>query len=194
MKCNETHVTLLAKAFAEDPLFLYLFPNKNSFNYRKKLIRFLIKRNQLSDDLLLTDDQQHPGCVAIIDLPANLPRVSFLNKLRVKIAMAVLTFQLPFHALRSLTKYRELTSSTAPEEPHYYVTMIGVDPASQGKGLGKSVLKKIHEIAASSSHPVALDTENEQNVAYYEHLGYELTAVRDLDGLPVYCMVRAAEL
>ena len=74
--------------------------------------------------------------------------------------------------------------------------MIAVDPSSQRKGIGKKVLRELHEIAESSqsSYPIALDTENHQNVAYYESFGYELKDTKILDGLRIYCMTRPAKL
>ncbi|SHN27350.1 GNAT family N-acetyltransferase [Gracilibacillus kekensis] len=187
MTINETHIDLLSRAFENDPMFIHLLSNK----YRsKKLIRFILKQNRLLDGLVLTDDMNDPSYVAIVDRPRNLRHVSIWAKVKLNIEMFLLLFRLPFHVLRFLTNYQKTTFSIAPNQPHYYITMIGVDPSHQGKGIGKKVLREIHEIAESSqpAYPVALDTENQQNVAFYERVGYELMDTKIIDGLEIYCM------
>ncbi|WP_026477499.1 GNAT family N-acetyltransferase [Alkaliphilus transvaalensis] len=195
MNINETHVSLLSRAFEKDPMFNYLFSNKNGKEQSKNLIRFIIKRNHLLDGLILTDDTKEPTYVAIVDRPKNLKNVSIRAKLRLNIEMLLLVFRLPFHGLRFLTKYEKLTSTSGPHQPHYYLTMIGVAPSSQGKGIGKKVLREIHEIAESSqpSYPIALDTENQHNVSYYESFGYQLKDTNIIDGIKIYCMTRPAK-
>ncbi len=195
MNINETHISLLTRAFKKDPIFVYFRSIKKEIDPSKKLIRFIIKRNHLLDGLILTDDIKEPSYMAIVDPPSNLRSVSIKSKIKFNIDMFLLIFQLPFQMLRFLTKYQKLTSISAPNEPHYYLTMLGVDPSYQGMGIGKKVLEELHEIAGSShpAYPVALDTENHKNVAFYERFGYELKDTKVIDGLRVYCMSRPAE-
>jgi hypothetical protein len=46
----------------------------------------------------------------------------------------------------------------------------------------------------SEAHPhskgVALDTENAENVAIYERLGYRVVGQAKLDAIKIWCMVR----
>ncbi|WP_280770183.1 GNAT family N-acetyltransferase [Salipaludibacillus daqingensis] len=192
---NEAHISLLYRAFEKDPLFVFLFPNRKNKEHTKILIRFIIRRNRLLNGLILTDDVKKPSYVAIVDRPSNLRNISIRAKVRLNIDMLLLVFKLPFHVLRYLTKYQEVTSTIAPNEAHYYLTMIGVEPSCQGKGTGKKVLREIHDIAESSQPPysIALDTENPHNVAYYKRFGYELTGTKIINQLNVYCMNKPAE-
>ncbi|WP_416148972.1 GNAT family N-acetyltransferase [Salipaludibacillus sp. HK11] len=192
---NEAHISLLSRAFEKDPLFVFLFSNRKNKEQPKILIRFIIRRNRLLNGLILTDDVKKPSYVAIIDRPSNLRNISIKAKIKLNIDMLLLVFKLPFHTLRYLTKYQKVTSTIAPNEAHYYLTMIGVEPSYQKTGTGKKVLREIHEIAKSSqpSYTIALDTENPQNVAYYQRLGYELRGTKMIDGLNVYCMIKPAD-
>ncbi|WP_018932401.1 GNAT family N-acetyltransferase [Gracilibacillus lacisalsi] len=192
---NENHISLLTRAFAKDPMFIHLFSNQKRERQMKSLIRFIIKRNHLLDGLILTDHATKPSYIAIVDRPSNLTNVSIKAKINLNIEMLLLVLKLPFRVLRYLTKYQKVTFSNAPNEPHYYLTMIGVDPSYQGKGIGKKVLKQLDEIAASSpiSYSISLDTENQQNVAFYERFGYELRNTTIIDGLSVYCMTKSKE-
>lgn len=192
MNINETHVSLLVRAFKNDPLFVHLFSGNK--DQSEILIRFILKRNRLSDGLVLTDHESKPSYAAIVERPENLRTISLINSIRLNVAMFFLLFQLPFRVLRFLTAYDKLTSSQAPDTPHYYVTMIGVDPSQQGKGIGKQVLREIHDMAETprSPYPVALDTENHQNIAYYKSIGYVLKHTDIIQGIRIYCMIRPA--
>lgn len=66
-------------------------------------------------------------------------------------------------------------------------------PRSQGKGLGKALLSQMHAI--SEQHPlsrgVGLETQTEQNIAYYERFGYRVSAIAQLNDLKTWFMFRA---
>lgn len=55
--------------------------------------------------------------------------------------------------------------------------MIGVRNAYQGKGLARQLINKVEELV--SAHPtsagLSLNTEVEENVKFYLHLGFELS-------------------
>lgn len=71
-----------------------------------------------------------------------------------------------------------------PAEPHWYLVLLGVDPAFQGAGLGTSLLN--HRLAAfDTSHmPTYLETQKPENVPYYERFGFTVRAVIQLPGCP----------
>jgi len=62
-----------------------------------------------------------------------------------------------------------------PAQPHWYLSMIGVDPARQGRGLGSALLK--HTLAAIDDEGVAayLESSNPKNIPLYERFGFEVT-------------------
>ncbi|KXK11844.1 MAG: GNAT family N-acetyltransferase [Fimbriimonadaceae bacterium] len=82
--------------------------------------------------------------------------------------------------------YDQVQDETRPKEPHLYVAAIGVSADAQGRGVGKSLLSRVHELSASlpGVRGVALDTHDEANVPKYLKLGFELIAERDLLGMP----------
>lgn len=194
MNINENHVSLLARAFENDPFFAHLFSKRKAKDHVKNLIRLLVLRNRTLDGLILTDHQENPSYVAFLDRPKNIRNVSLMTMLKLSIESAVLAFQIPMNVLRFLSTYQKLTSSSAPNEPHYYLTMIGVDPSVQGRGLGTQVLNEIHTIVDTSHppYPIALDTENRKNIAYYEGFGYTLVDTKIIEGVEIFCMTRPA--
>jgi ribosomal protein S18 acetylase RimI-like enzyme len=62
-------------------------------------------------------------------------------------------------------------------EPHWYLPLIGVDPAQQGRGYGSALLR--HALAAcdSAGLPAYLESSNPRNVPLYERHGFEIIGV-----------------
>ncbi|MEV0278497.1 GNAT family N-acetyltransferase [Streptomyces sp. NPDC050610] len=81
-----------------------------------------------------------------------------------------------------------------PTEPVWFLATVGVDPESQGRGLGSAVLRPGLEAAAAAGYPAFLETSGERNVRFYERLGFAVTADVPLpDGGPrTWCMRREA--
>ena len=59
-------------------------------------------------------------------------------------------------------------------EPHYYLFVVGVEPALQGRGHGKALLRALSARADSRGVPCYLEADREQNVKLYRSLGYEV--------------------
>lgn len=65
----------------------------------------------------------------------------------------------------------------------WYLLAIGVDPSAQGEGLSRRLMQLGFERADAENRPVRLETNNERNLALYEHLGFELIGASDTPGL-----------
>ena len=60
-----------------------------------------------------------------------------------------------------------------PEEPHWYLPLIGVDPAHQGKGYGSALLQYALEKCDRDRMKAYLESTNPRNVPLYERYGFE---------------------
>lgn len=60
-----------------------------------------------------------------------------------------------------------------PEEPHWYLAMIGVDPAQQGRGLGSALLKAALRVVDEAGAPAYLESSNRRNDPLYQRFGFE---------------------
>ena len=65
-------------------------------------------------------------------------------------------------------------------------------PECQGKGIGKAIMKELHQIsqASSQSDGVALETGTEKNVSFYQHLGYSVAATVNIDSTKFWFMFK----
>jgi ribosomal protein S18 acetylase RimI-like enzyme len=88
--------------------------------------------------------------------------------------------------------YFQLKRDRQPSQPHFYINALGVHPLSQGMGIGSALLKHIHILSEQypESNVVALDTETEENVAYYQRLGYKVSSRSNLDRVKIWFMIR----
>lgn len=56
--------------------------------------------------------------------------------------------------------------------PHYYLTLLGTDPAHRGKGLGLQLLEDTLQLADEDGLPAYLEASNPVNVALYARYGF----------------------
>jgi len=65
---------------------------------------------------------------------------------------------------------------------HWYLQVIGVDPAFQGKGYGGMLLKPVLKRLDAQGLPCYLETELEKNVALYQHFGFSVLEQFEVPG------------
>ena len=77
-----------------------------------------------------------------------------------------------------------------PQEPHWFLSLLGVLPELQGAGLGSALVAPGLERAAGEV--VHLDTGRPENVPWYRRFGFDLAAeVRAVPGAPPSWAMRA---
>jgi len=72
-----------------------------------------------------------------------------------------------------------------PKEPHWYLPLIGVDPAEQGKGLGDALMAHALAIVDRDGLPAYLESTNPRNVSLYQRHGFEQLGRIQVGGSPV---------
>ena len=82
-------------------------------------------------------------------------------------------------------KIMQQMASHHPKEPHWYLPMIGVDPARQGKGFGGALLKHATAICDHDGVLAYLESSNLANIPLYERHGFEVIGRIQAGGSPV---------
>jgi len=80
-----------------------------------------------------------------------------------------------------------------PDESHWYLAFVGVDPDVQSRGIGARLLAPVHERADTERVFCYLETPFSRTHPFYERLGYRIRQeVRPLEqhGPPVWTMLR----
>ncbi|MEU7043108.1 GNAT family N-acetyltransferase [Streptomyces varsoviensis] len=81
----------------------------------------------------------------------------------------------------------------SPAEPHWYLAVIGADPAAQGQGHGSALLRSGLAQADAAGLPAYLESSKPDNLPVYEHFGFEVREeVRLPGGGPQLWIMRRA--
>jgi ribosomal protein S18 acetylase RimI-like enzyme len=62
-----------------------------------------------------------------------------------------------------------------PEEPHWYLGMIGSDPSVRGAGYGNALMRSRLDRCDAEGAPAYLESSNPDNIPYYLRFGFEVT-------------------
>lgn len=79
--------------------------------------------------------------------------------------------------------------------PHWYLSVVAVEPNQQGRGIGSSMMGPMLAQADAQGMPCWLDTHQEQNVRLYQRHGFQVAERTIPRGheIPVYGMLRSPQ-
>lgn len=81
-----------------------------------------------------------------------------------------------------------------PKEPHWYLPLIGVDPAHQGQGYGSALLAHALQECDWEHMPAYLESSNAKNVPLYARHGFVALGAMQAGSSPTMVpMIRAAQ-
>jgi len=181
---------MLALAFASDPMVGHLFPAQDGDLHSKlqSLFRF-------SCEVRLQLDWPLKGCewrrklFGVMGVTEPDPKEWPASLIEVYRSTSVIMGP---DAMERMEHLSSIVDASRPPEPHYFLGVIGTHPAARGMGCARLLMDCIH--ALSESHPdsigVALDTENPNNVAFYNHFGYHVLSEHNVDGIKLWVMFR----
>ena len=86
----------------------------------------------------------------------------------------------------------EQMEAAHPTYPHWYLALLGVDPARQGLGMGSRLLEAGLRTVDAGHLPAYLETPNPHSVAFYERFGFVVSGRAQAGTCPpIVSMVRA---
>ena len=75
--------------------------------------------------------------------------------------------------------------------PHYYLAVLGTDPLFRRIGAASAALQPVLERCDEEGLPAYLETQREENLAFYARQGFELQRMLDIRGVPpLWTMLR----
>lgn len=98
--------------------------------------------------------------------PPMPPRPSLRSVLPAEVIGPLMRFDAAMQRLRA----------TSRPDRHLYLDMLGVLPAHRRNGIATALLEAGHAWAGDLGLPVALDTDTDENVSFYERRGYAVMA------------------
>jgi GNAT superfamily N-acetyltransferase len=162
----------LANAFMKDPIQEYVFPDETE-RKEKSLPHFsaVLQYGIMFGEVYTTSD--FGGAVVWLKPGETIvtPEKAEQGGLA---ALPQTIGEAPFTRFISVLDYADQYHKQDMKEPHWYTMVLGVDPASQGKGYGNLLLRTRLEEAKSNYIPVYLETAQPKNVSFYKHMGFDL--------------------
>ena len=78
-----------------------------------------------------------------------------------------------------------------PQEPHWYMPFMGVEPSFQGQGIGSAILKHSLQECDRTQHLAYLEASSERNVSFYERHGFRVIGKFQVGNSPqLFSMIR----
>jgi ribosomal protein S18 acetylase RimI-like enzyme len=182
---------VLSRAFKNDPLFVFFFPDEST---RVELtfytFRFIAAHAQKKGFVCAVS----PGFEgASIWLPFTALKRGLVDQVRFG-ALKMLFRQGKEAIGRQIMASEHMRAIHAESlgEPHMYLSTIGIDEKYRGKGFASELMRPGLEKADRESLPCYLDTHNEKNIGLYARYGFEIAAESVIPGSDVrhWAMIR----
>jgi ribosomal protein S18 acetylase RimI-like enzyme len=98
--------------------------------------------------------------------------------------VALLQRTIPEENRQAIFAFIEQMDRSHPPEPHWYLPMIGVDPAQQGKGYGSALLDYALARCDLDGKPAYLESSSPKNIALYQRHGFEMLGTIQVGSSP----------
>jgi len=145
------------------------------------------------------------ACLSFCDREARLSRVTWLNRGLVEAARRAGTIEVyPWMAGGALAtgvrgawryaRYDHEVHPFHPREAHFYLWVLGVEPALQGRGVGSALLRAFCARADAARALAYLETDRHESVLLYQRHGFEVAqevTIPALGDLRAWMMRRA---
>ncbi len=155
---------IIAEAFAEDPVNLWLFGNREAM---PPVFSTLARAIYLPRGFCHVRGDDGATMWSHSSASLDLPFWPTLG-----LVAAMLTKGSKGAAKRGLAA-GEAMKREHPESPHIYLFAIGTRKAARGKGLGKALISPVLEAADRKGLPCYLENSNPANTGFYRSRGFE---------------------
>jgi GNAT superfamily N-acetyltransferase len=187
---RRTIAVTLARAFQYDPLLLFAMPDP--VRRARSLMRIMfseLAHGAQQGKIWVTRRDERPQGAAVWFAPRAYrrgPIAGTLNMLR-------LTPNVVATGARSLqmAKLFHLAEVAHPEDDHWYLRILAVDPLSQRSGQGGALLEPGMSRCDGDGLPAYLETQNHENLAWYRRFGFDVVKELRVHGCPpIWTMLR----
>jgi ribosomal protein S18 acetylase RimI-like enzyme len=170
----------LASAFQNDPVITWIFPDQHRRHAVLPAFMEFRLRNLAfpHDQVWMTTD----GAAAAVWIPPP-GRWQLPLPQRLRLLPALVRFL----GLRTASVLAGLERMEArhPRDPsHWYLFILGTEPAAQGRGLGSALLAHMLARVDADQMPAYLESSSERNLALYGRHGFEITSEVVIPGGP----------
>lgn len=174
----------VAASFADDPIWKWIYDTAETLPVEDGIVlaRMLVARSTPGDAIHSTADQ---GAVALWTAPSESSSPEN-ERLRDDQSMPYATaFAAHLGERIAITgKLSQAMAAHRPQEPHWYLGILGTHPDHQNQGLGGSVLTAMLAETDALGLPTFLESSNPRNYGFYQRHGYTAADELTVEGSP----------
>ena len=181
---DETSVLdVMTLAFSTDPIMRWLFPQPHKYlEGFPRLTRAYGGKSFAHQSAFVAE--QYAG--AAMWLP---PTVHFDEQAMGEMAVELIPQNIQADAFGLLSEMPKFH----PKEPHWFLAVIGVDPARQNQGQGSALMEHALRACDREHLPAYLESSNPRNLTLYRKHGFEVIAtLQKGSSPPMFPMIRPA--
>ena len=160
--------TLLARAFVEDPLMAWFFPEEETRPHACAALFGLFAEHHLAAGRVDVVRRREPVAVAMWRWPGG---EASSDDGTLPTANGLMTALLGAGRAAELGGAMSVIKELRPPEPHAYLHLLAVSPDARQRGLGGEVLDRGLAAARAEGLVACLETMNPDNVPFYEAHG-----------------------
>jgi GNAT superfamily N-acetyltransferase len=179
-------VELLVGAFYDDPTWSWAFPDPERRRDQQRALWQLFVRSarRYRWNWLAADD-----AATSVWIPPGGTELTPEEEVEMEHLLVEL---LGADAARVQRAVEQFDEAHPKDEPHYYLSLLGTDPARRGRGHGLGLLAANLALVDAEAMPAYLESSNPANVPLYERFGFRTVgSIQLADGPLVQTMWRA---
>ena len=181
---REALAAVLARSFHDDPVMSWFFPDPERREAQNRRFFAMRLRQLVPQGETYTVDRE---LGAALWAPPDAWRLGLLESLR----MGVSLFPALGRRAAIIARGVDMIERRHPAAPHYYLAVLGTEPAAQGQGIGGALLGPVLDECDREGIGAYLESSKERNIDFYARYGFRvLEEVRMPKGPPVWPMWR----
>ncbi|MEZ0338678.1 GNAT family N-acetyltransferase [Mycobacterium sp. pV006] len=170
---------VLGRAFFDDPVMTWMMPDDaHRARALPRVFAAMARHHFLAGEATEVADRDGTlGAAALWDPPGRWKQTP-REELRM---MPAFLLAMGRHMRRGQAM-ADLMKQHHPEEPHWYLGVIGSDPTVRGAGFGQALMRSRLDRCDAEGAPAYLESTKESNLAYYMRFGFEVTGELHIPG------------
>jgi ribosomal protein S18 acetylase RimI-like enzyme len=174
----------LGRAFHDDPLAIHFFPDDATRAQRFGAFTLFAMSLFAHHGRIVTTDPIHGA--ALWQKPSP-PKGTLLSNTWVAVRMAWVARS----AFGRIASMGQATLHHHPPVPHWYLAVLGTEPAAQGHGIGSEQMRETLEECDRQGTVAYLESSKETNIPFYERHGFRVDGEIKPPGCPtLWAMTR----
>jgi hypothetical protein len=166
----------LGRAFYDDPVSVWIMPDdKARAAHLRKFFATVTHHHHLAGGgVEVASDGSAIGAAALWDPPGRWKQSA--REQLMMLPSFILGFGPRLSLGRKLGDLFARMKQEHPDEPHWYLAVLGSDTVVRGKGYGQALMRSRLDRVDAEHAPAYLESSKAENVPYYERFGFEVSS------------------